>query len=115
MQKIFGGNAIMPLAMLPNKSLQHCQEQMIRAIIFEHLDGLKNLQVVHFQQCVIQEQTTVASKIIQGKNLETSKTSKMTPLFMSKSNQKCYAGSKAIYKCPDKCLEQVETRNYEEN
>ena len=27
----------MPLTMLPNKSLQHCQEQMIRAIIIHSL------------------------------------------------------------------------------
>ena len=29
----------MPLAMLPNKSLQHCQEQMIRAIVYK-IDGM---------------------------------------------------------------------------
>ena len=28
----------------------------------------------------------------------------MTPLFISKSNQVGYAGSKAIYKGPEKCL-----------
>ena len=33
----------MPLAMLPNKSLQHCQEQMIRAIIRVKYIRLKQL------------------------------------------------------------------------
>ena len=35
----------------------------------------------------------------------------MTPLFMSKSNQVGYAGSKAIYKVPEKCLKVGENEN----
>ena len=37
----------MPLAMLPNKSLQHCQEQMIQTIIIVDDFTLKNFHVLN--------------------------------------------------------------------